>query len=47
MIHGQSKETVLAALDQIAAEAGLSTYPKDVLFSGRRFRQRGAHYGRR
>lgn len=47
MIHGQSQESVINALDQIATEAGLSEYPKELLFSGRRFRQRGAHYGRR
>jgi len=47
MIHGQSRESVISALEKITTEAGLSAYSKELLFSGRRFRQRGAHYGRR
>ena len=44
MIHGKSQESVLSALNKITIEAGLTDHAKEVLFSGRRFRQRGAHY---
>lgn len=47
MIHGKSHDSVIDALEKIAAETGLGAFSKEVLFSGRRFRQRGAHYGQR
>ena len=44
MIHGRDKEEVLANVKAIADECGLGAVPREVLFSGRRFKQRGAHY---
>jgi DNA-binding Lrp family transcriptional regulator len=44
MIHGKSRERVLDYIDQITEELGLQEIPKQVLFSGRRFKQRGAKY---
>jgi DNA-binding Lrp family transcriptional regulator len=42
MVHGRSREEVLAAIGRIASEAGLAGYPSEVLFSLRQFRKRGA-----
>ena len=44
MIHGRDRDEVLARIDGLAAQCGLSDVPRDVLFSQRRFKQRGAHY---
>lgn len=44
MIHGSARAAVLAARDDIAARLGLDAWPHAVLFSGRRFKQRGARY---
>lgn len=44
MVHGRERETVLDQVDQLARSMGLENAPRDVLFSGRRFKQRGAHY---
>ncbi|RZI43797.1 Lrp/AsnC family transcriptional regulator [Herbaspirillum sp. HC18] len=44
MIHGKDRADVLARLDALAAECGLDAWPRQVLFSCRRFKQRGAHY---
>jgi DNA-binding Lrp family transcriptional regulator len=44
MIHGSAREAVIAARDDIAARLGLDAWPHAVLFSGRRFKQRGARY---
>ncbi|MCL4183775.1 MAG: Lrp/AsnC family transcriptional regulator [Burkholderiaceae bacterium] len=44
MIHGSERTAVLAARDDIAARLGLDAWPHAVLFSGRRFKQRGARY---
>lgn len=44
MIHGQDREAVNAEVDRISAAAGLGDRPRDVLFSVRRFKQRGARY---
>lgn len=44
MIHGRDKEEVLANVKAIADECGLGAVPREVLFSGRRFKQRGARY---
>ncbi|MCW8945463.1 MAG: AsnC family transcriptional regulator [Sedimenticola sp.] len=44
MIHGQEREKVLAYIDKLVNSEGLNTIPHKVLFSGRRFKQRGARY---
>ncbi|WP_165839075.1 siroheme decarboxylase subunit beta [Roseicella frigidaeris] len=45
MIHGRDRAAVLRALDWAAEAAGLREVPREVLFSGRRFKQRGAVFG--
>jgi DNA-binding Lrp family transcriptional regulator len=44
MIHGRERDSVLRRLEQIVALHGLEKFPHTVLFSGRSFKQRGAHY---
>ncbi len=44
MIHGQKRERVLQIIDAIVESEGLEDIPHKVLFSGRRFKQRGARY---
>jgi len=44
MIHGQKRERVLQIIDGIVESEGLEEIPHKVLFSGRRFKQRGARY---
>ena len=44
MVHGRNREEVLECLDNIVAGLGLEAIPHTVLFSGRRFKQRGARY---
>jgi len=44
MIHGRERDSVLRRLEQIVAYHGLEKIPHTVLFSGRSFKQRGAHY---
>ena len=44
MIHGRERDSVLRRLEQIIAFHGLEAIPHTVLFSGRSFKQRGAHY---
>jgi len=44
MIHGKDRQTVLNQLKQINKETGLQYWPHDVLFSGKRFKQKGARY---
>ena len=44
MIHGKSREEVLAHLEWMVNHCGLQTLPHEVLFSRRRFKQRGAVY---
>ena len=44
MIHGRSREAVLAIRDDIARRLELDRWPNDVLFSCRRFKQQGARY---
>lgn len=44
MIHGQNRDQVLAQIAQIKAECGLESIASEVLFSVRRFKQRGARY---
>ena len=45
MIHGRNREKVLAQVETATREAGLDGLARDVLFSLRRFKQRGARYG--
>lgn len=42
MIHGRERETVLGQIDELKAVAGVVERPPAVLFSRRRFKQRGA-----
>jgi DNA-binding Lrp family transcriptional regulator len=44
MIHGRSREAVLSNVRRIVRDLGLEEIPRQVLFSGRRFKQRGARY---
>jgi len=44
MIHGRERDSVLRRLEQIISYHGLQQIPHSVLFSGRSFKQRGAHY---
>ncbi len=44
MIHGKDREQVLDYIDQMVEELDLQGIPREVLFSGRRFKQRGARY---
>jgi len=44
MIHGRDRDEVLANIDRLVRECGLEDIPRDVLFSRRRFKQRGAIY---
>jgi DNA-binding Lrp family transcriptional regulator len=44
MIHGRDREAVLAHLGWMVGRCGLHGLPHSVLFSRRRFKQRGANY---
>jgi len=44
MIHGRERNAVLRRLAQIVEFHGLGQFSHSVLFSGRSFKQRGAHY---
>lgn len=44
MIHGKNREAVLAQLEWMANHCGLQSLTHEVLFSRRRFKQRGAIY---
>jgi DNA-binding Lrp family transcriptional regulator len=44
MIHGRTRGEVEARLATLAGECGLRAFDSRVLFSRRRFKQRGAHY---
>jgi DNA-binding Lrp family transcriptional regulator len=44
MIHGRARGEVEAAAAELRQRLGLSGYPHAMLFSRRRFKQRGAHY---
>lgn len=46
MVHGRDRASVLTEIDRLAAQYGLETVPREVLFSRRRFKQRGARYVR-
>jgi hypothetical protein len=45
MIHGKDRETVEESIRALIADTGLATYPHQILFSRRRFKQRGAYFG--
>lgn len=45
MIHGRDREQVLARVEELVQRSGLVDVRHDVLFSRRRFKQRGARYG--
>jgi DNA-binding Lrp family transcriptional regulator len=44
MIHGRDRDEVLKEIARIESSTGLDRLPGDVLFSIRRFKQRGARY---
>jgi DNA-binding Lrp family transcriptional regulator len=44
MIHGRDRRAVEALVDEAATATGLEAVPREVLFSRRRFKQRGACY---
>jgi DNA-binding Lrp family transcriptional regulator len=44
MIHGREKQAVIENIKNLIDFCSLQEYPHDVLFSGRRFKQRGAIY---
>ena len=44
MIHGKSREEVLAHVEWMVGHCGLQALPREVLFSRRRFKQCGAVY---
>jgi hypothetical protein len=44
MIHGKERDRVSAYIDALVEDQGLQDIPRKVLFSGRRFKQRGARY---
>ncbi len=45
MIHGRDRESVLRSVSELVERCGLHDTRRDVLFSTRRFKQRGAWYG--
>lgn len=45
MIHGISREETLQNLEDMTGHCKLLDIPRNILFSTRRFKQRGAHYG--
>lgn len=46
MVHGQERDVVLRQVDELAEKCGSAAARRDVLFSTRRFKQRGARYGK-
>jgi siroheme decarboxylase len=44
MVHGKDRADVESRVAALSERCGLAAYPHDVLFSRRRFKQRGAHY---
>jgi siroheme decarboxylase len=45
MVHGRDRAAVLAQIAELNRDLGLGDRPHAVLFSRRRFKQRGARYG--
>lgn len=46
MIHGRDRNRVMALAEQAATEAGAVDFPRDLLFSSKQFKQRGARYAK-
>ena len=46
MIHGRDRDQVLARVAELVEQCGLQDIPYQALFSRRRFKQRGARYGK-
>ncbi len=46
MVHGRERGAVLEQIEQLANTCGAAAASRDVLFSTRRFKQRGARYGK-
>ena len=44
MIHGRDRSAVARQVEELAEELGITNVPRAVLFSRRRFKQRGADY---
>jgi hypothetical protein len=44
MIHGRNREAVLRHIEKLIERFGLQDVPHQILFSRRRFKQRGARY---
>jgi hypothetical protein len=44
MIHGKDPQDVRARIAALTSLCQLQAYPSEILFSARRFKQRGAHY---
>ena len=44
MIHGRDRGQVLKQIGELRASRDLMRYPSEILFSRRRFKQRGARY---
>jgi len=44
MVHGQDREGVMEQVNMIIEQCGLQDIARDILFSGRCYKQRGAHY---
>lgn len=44
MVHGRDRTAVKSLVEVISEEAGLADAPRAILFSRRRFKQRGARY---
>ena len=44
MIHGRDEDEVRAQVDRAAIAAGIANRAREILFSRRRFKQRGARY---
>ncbi|TCK17601.1 AsnC family transcriptional regulator [Thiogranum longum] len=44
MVHGRDRDDVLACVERMVEGLGLEQLDKSILFSGRRFKQRGARY---
>ena len=44
MLHGKDRVEVEARIDKLLSIGDLAKYPQAILFSGQRFKQRGAHY---
>jgi len=44
MIHGRNRDEVMACIDRVRGKHGLISTPHEILFSGKRFKQRGTRY---